>query len=92
MKGRLEDRLRIYEEIADKNLTDMWHLEAIVGYNYLNDTQKAFGAVLRMAKARFWFAAAATQVRPMEFFTHPAIFPYLFVKDKLREIVAAFQN
>ena len=91
-KGSLDDRLALYEKIADNNLSTMWHINALAGYNHLGDTEKAFEVVLRMAKQRLWFAAAATQVRPMEFFTHPAIYQFLGDASRLRKIVVAFQD
>jgi len=90
--GTIDDRLYFYEGIAENNIATMWHINALVGYNHLGDTDKAFEVVLRMAKQRLWFVAAVTQVRPMEFFTHPAIYPYLSDTDKLKKIVEAFQD
>jgi hypothetical protein len=92
MDGTLDDRLDFYEDIAESNITTMWHIYALVGYNHLGESEKAFKVVLRMAKQRLWFVAAVTQVRPMEFFTHPAIYPFLNDTDRLRKIVATFQD
>ena len=88
-KGSPGDMLMLYEKIADTNLSTMWHINALAGYNYVNDREKAFGTVLRMARQRLWLVAAATQVRPMEFFTHPSVFPFLKDKDNLVLITGA---
>lgn len=91
-KGSPENTLNLYEKVADNNLSTMWHIHALSICNYLNDNEKTFEIILRMAKQRLWFVAAVTQVRPMEFFTHPSIFPYLGDKDNLRKITEAACN
>ena len=88
-KGVLDDALTIYEKIADNNLSTQWHIMALCGYNHLGNRDKAFDIVLRMAKQRLWLVASNTQVRPMEFFTHPAVFGFLSDKDRLADIVRA---
>lgn len=90
--GALDDRLDFYERIAENTISTMWHIHALVGYNHTGDAEKAFEVVLRMAKQRLWHVASATQVRPMEFFTHPAVFPFLKDVSYLNKIVSAFQQ
>ena len=88
-KGTLEDMLTIYETIADNNLSTVWHINALVGYNYARNTEKALEVVLRMARQRLWIVASETQVRPMEFFTHPSMFGFLSDRDSLERIKQA---
>ena len=87
--GKIEDSLAQYELVKDDNLSTMWHIKALSGYNYTGDTKKAFEVVLRMARQRLWFVAAVTQVRPMEFFTHPSIYGFLSDKGNLERITQA---
>jgi hypothetical protein len=85
-KGSLADALCIYENIAENNLSTMWHIKALCGYNHIGNKEKALEVILRMAKQRLWYVAANTQVRPMEFFTHPSIFSFLSDKTTLEKI------
>jgi len=85
-KGSLTDALCIYEKIAENNLSTMWHIKALCGYNHVGNKEKALEVILRMAKQRLWYVAANTQVRPMEFFTHPSIFSFLGDKTALEKI------
>ena len=88
-KGSLTDALALYEKIADNNLSTQWHIMALCGYTHMKNTEKAFEILLHMAKQRLWYVAANTQVRPMEFFTHPSIFTFLNDKTALEEITKA---
>ncbi|MDR1367988.1 MAG: hypothetical protein LBJ76_04645 [Candidatus Accumulibacter sp.] len=88
-EGSLPDMLKLYERIAENDLSTMWHIKALSGCNYLGDEEKGLEIVLRMARQRLWLAAAVTQVRPMEFFCHPSVFPYLSDKAKLKQIMQA---
>jgi hypothetical protein len=90
-RGSLEDMLRLYEAIADDNLSTQWHIKALSAYHAQSNEEKALEVVLRMARQRLWVVAAATQVRLMEFFTHPAVFPFLKDKDRLDKIVSALR-
>ncbi|MGI6153256.1 MAG: hypothetical protein ACOYJB_05385 [Christensenellaceae bacterium] len=87
--GSPQDALELYEQIADGNLSTMHHIKALGIYNFLKDKDKALEVVLRMARQRLWCVASSTQVRPMEFFTHPAIHPFLKDKAVLAEIEQA---
>ena len=88
-KGSLDDMLMLYEKVAENNLSTMWHIKALSGYNHNKDNKKALEVVLRMARQRLWFVAAHTQVRPMEFFTHPSTFEFLSDKTALDKITQA---
>jgi len=88
-KGTLEDMFVLYEKIAENNLSTMWHIKALMRYNHIGNTEKAFEIVLRMARQRLWAVASDTQVRPMEFFTHPSIFGFLNDKSNLDKIAQA---
>lgn len=88
-RGSVEDMLSLYETIAENNLSTMWHIHALSAYNYLQNKENAFEVVLRMAKQRLWLVASATQVRPMEFFTHPSVHNFLSDPQALSEIVKA---
>lgn len=81
MKGLPEDAIQIYEEIKDGRLSEMHHENAIIRYLYLNQEDKALEAIERLATARLWTVAGPTQVRPMNFFTHPMMHRFL-VDDK----------
>lgn len=84
-----QDMLALYDEVKDNNLSTMWHLYALSAYNYEGDSEKAREVVLRMAAQRLWYVAAPTQVRPIEFFTHPSIFAFLSKKEDLQAITKA---
>lgn len=90
-EGVVTDALGLYEQIADLELPHSidWQITALACYNYIGDEAKGFDVVLRIARQRLWFVAAATQVRPMDFFRHPAILPYLSNKAKLERIKQA---
>ncbi|MFV0290281.1 MAG: hypothetical protein ACK5IJ_05190 [Mangrovibacterium sp.] len=87
-KGNLKDMLLIYEQICDDNLST-WHMKALIGYKHLGNDDKVLEVVLRMAKQRLWRVASHTQVRPMEFFTHSALWEVLKDKSVLEKIVQA---
>lgn len=57
--------------------------------NYLENRQVAEEVILRMTREKLWFVASPTQVRPMDFFTHPSIFQYLKEKTMLEQIETA---
>lgn len=80
MKGLPEDAVGVYEEIKDERLSEMNHENAVIRYLYLGEDEKALEAVERLATARLWAVAAPTQVRPMNFFTHPMM--HRFLKDE----------
>lgn len=88
-KSSVSDMLSLYETIAENNLSTMWHIHALSAYNYLQNKEKAFEVILRMAKQRLWLVASATQVRPMELFTHPSAHMFLSDPQYLKEIVKA---
>lgn len=76
-KGTPEDAVLIYEEINSGILSEMQHENAIIRYLYLKQEEKALQAVERLATARLWSVASVTQVRPMNFFTHPMMHGFL---------------
>lgn len=63
----------------DKNetVTTMYQMLVIQVCNYLKNNKLSEEIICKMTKDRLWFVASPTQVRPMEFFTHPALFGYL---------------
>ena len=87
--GKPEDALEIYEEIKDEDLSEMDHENAIIRYLYLKNDEKALEAIERLATARFWTVAAPTQIRPMNFFTHPMMHKFLRDEDALERIKKA---
>jgi hypothetical protein len=88
-KGSIVDALAIYEKIADNIVSTYTHLNALSGYNHTGDRERAFDVVLRLARQRLWVVASATQVRPMEFFTHPSMHAFLSGKGNLEKITQA---
>ena len=88
-KGTPEDAIGIYEEINSENLSEMQHENAIIRYLYLGQEEKALQSIERLATARLWSVAAPTQVRPMNFFTHPMMHVFLKNKDNLERIKRA---
>jgi hypothetical protein len=93
-KGDIYDAIEYYEKIPDAELPDSvdWQIAALSCYNYLENEKKGFEIVLRMASQRLWYVAAHTQVRPMDFFRHPSVFPYLSDKSRLEAITEAGQQ
>ncbi|MCQ2534833.1 MAG: hypothetical protein MJ172_09730 [Clostridia bacterium] len=89
MKGLPEDAVQIYEKIEDSNLSEMHHENAIIRYLYLNQDEKALEAIERLATARLWTVAGPTQVRPMNFFTHPMMHKFLLDDLSLERIKKA---
>jgi len=79
----------LYEQIADDGLGFTEHLAALVGYQQAGRSDEAFAVVLRLARLRPWPNSPPTQVRPMEFFLHPALFSYLRDSDSIRAIAQA---
>ena len=88
-KGTPEDAVAIYEEINSGILSEMQHENAIVRYLYLKQEEKALQAVERLATARLWSVASPTQVRPMNFFTHPMLHHFLRNPETLERIKRA---
>lgn len=84
LQGTAADALGLYEELADRVLlTEMWHLNAIQRYLYLGAEGPAVRAAERWAASRLWMSAAPTQVRPVVFFQHPILHPFLSDADIL---------
>lgn len=93
MLGKPEDALKIYEEIKDEILSETDHENAVIRYLYLKDDENALEAIERLASMRMWTVAAPTQVRPMNFFTHPMMHKFLKDDDSLKRIKeAAFKD
>ncbi|MBP5529459.1 MAG: hypothetical protein J6X80_05350 [Lachnospiraceae bacterium] len=86
MKGLPEDAVRVYEEIKDEILSEMNHENAIIRYLYLGEEEKALETIELLATARLWSVASPTQVRPMNFFTHPMMHKYLRDESSLERI------
>lgn len=86
MKGLPEDAVEVYEEVKDERLSEMHHENAIIRYLHLNQAEKALEAIERLATARLWMVAAPTQVRPMNFFTHPMMHKFLRDEGSLERI------
>lgn len=84
--GSLETIFSCYDKVKDMNLDTAQHIDALSAYLYKKDTEKAFEIVLRMAGQRLWSVASPTQVRPMEFFRHSLITPFLSDIKYLKEI------
>lgn len=77
--GTAADALALYEELAGEGtvLTEMWHRYAIQRYLCLGDREGALRAAERWGASRLWAAASPTQVRPVCFFQHPMLHPFL---------------
>ncbi len=77
--GTAADALALYEELAGEGtvLTEMWHRYAVQRYLYLGDREGALRAAERWGASRLWAAASPTQVRPVCFFQHPMLHPFL---------------
>ena len=59
----------------------------------MKDDENALEAIERLASMRMWTVAAPTQVRPMNFFTHPMMHKFLKDDDSLKRIKeAAFKD
>lgn len=84
--GTAVDALDLYEELKDGTLTEMWHEQAIQRYLYLGTEEPAIQAAERWAAGRLWFVAAPTQVRPVCFFQHPLLHPFLTNADIIKRL------
>ena len=88
--GRPEDALTLYEELAGEVLlTEMWHQHAIQRYLYLGAEEAAIQAAERWAASRLWAVASPTQVRPVCFFEHPILHPFLLDSEKIGRLERA---
>ena len=67
----------------------MWHQQAIQRYLYLGAEEAAIQAAERWAADRLWNNAAPTQVRPVCFFQHPILHPFLLDLEKIRRLESA---
>lgn len=92
-KAKPEQVLELYDEISpETTLTHLPLIQVLSICNYLNHKDKAKEIILRMARQKMWYVASPTQVRPMEFFTHPSIFAYLEDKAFLKTIVQSLES
>lgn len=89
LKGTAAEALALYEEVRGEPLTEMWHQYAIQRYLYLGAEEEALRAAERWAAGRFWAAAAPTQVRPVCFFQHPMLHPFLMDGEKIGRLERA---
>ncbi len=87
--GTAADALDLYEELKGGLLTEMWHQQAIQRYLYLGAEEAAIQAAERWAAGRLWNNAAPTQVRPVCFFQHPILHPFLLDLEKIRRLESA---
>ena len=87
--GTAADALDLYEELKGGLLTEMWHQQAIQRYLYLGAEEAAIQAAERWAAGRLWNNAAPTQVRPVCFFQHPILHPFLLDLEKIRRLDSA---
>ena len=93
VEGSPEDAVKLYEEIKDGRLSEYDRENAIIRYLFLNEDEKALQVIERMASDRLWLVAAPTQVRPMVFFNHPMMHPFLRDDQSLERIKkASFTN
>lgn len=95
LHGSPEDALTLYEELAAEMeaagtvLTEMWHRYAIQRYLYLGAREEALRAAERWGASRLWAVAAPTQVRPVCFFRHPILHPFLTDSEKIKRLERA---
>lgn len=89
IRGTLEDMLKIYDKIRTVNVKigTTYLIKIITAYQYLEENEKAFEVILKLARNKDWYIASHTQVMPMEFFTYPCIMKYLDDKSCLEKIL-----
>ena len=88
--GGAADALPLYEELAAEGLLpEMWHQHAIQRYLYTGAREEALRAAERWSASRLWAAASPTQVRPVCFFQHPMMHPFLTHRETMERLERA---
>ena len=79
------EALALYEELVEEGtlLTEMWHQYAIQRYLYLGNREAAIQTAERWGASRMWAMASPTQVRPVCFFQHPMLHPFLTDRETI---------
>lgn len=83
--GTAAEALALYEELVEEGtlLTEMWHQYAIQRYLYLGNREAAIQTAERWGASRMWAMASPTQVRPVCFFQHPMLHPFLTDRETI---------